>query len=85
MAFLVEPIQGEAGIILPPDGYLAAAAAACRAANVLFVADEIQSGLGRTGTTLAVDHESVRPDLVLLGKALGAASSRCPPWRAAMT
>ena len=71
VAFLVEPIQGEAGIILPPDGYLAAAAAACRAANVLFVADEIQSGLGRTGTTLAVDHESVRPDLVLLGKALG--------------
>ncbi len=71
VAFLVEPVQGEAGIIVPPDGYLTAAAQACRDADVLFVADEIQSGLARTGTTLAVDHEGVRPDLVLLGKALG--------------
>lgn len=71
VAFLVEPIQGEAGIIVPPTGYLAAAAAACRARNVLFIADEIQSGLARTGTTLAVDHEGLRPDVVLMGKALG--------------
>ncbi|MEI2784516.1 MAG: ornithine--oxo-acid transaminase [Candidatus Nanopelagicales bacterium] len=71
VAFLVEPIQGEAGIIVPPEGYLPGVAEACRAANVLFIADEIQSGLGRAGTTLAVDHEQVRPDVVLLGKALG--------------
>jgi len=71
VAFLVEPIQGEAGIIIPPDGYLAAAAAACRQRQVLFIADEIQSGLGRTGKTLACDWESVVPDVVTLGKALG--------------
>ncbi|MEI2641731.1 MAG: ornithine--oxo-acid transaminase [Candidatus Nanopelagicales bacterium] len=71
VAFLVEPIQGEAGIIVPPPGYLPAAAQACRNADVLFIADEIQSGLGRAGTTLAVDAEHVRPDMVLLGKALG--------------
>ena len=71
VAFLVEPVQGEAGIIIPPPGYLAAAAQACRDAGVLFIADEIQSGLARTGTTLAVDLEDVRPDMVLLGKALG--------------
>lgn len=71
VAFLVEPVQGEAGIIIPPEGYLRAAADACAEAGVLFIADEIQSGLARTGTTLAVDHENVRPDLVLLGKALG--------------
>ncbi len=71
VAFLVEPVQGEAGIIVPPPGYLAAAAHMCREADVLFVADEIQSGLARTGTTLAVDHAGVRPDMVLLGKALG--------------
>lgn len=71
VAFLVEPVQGEAGIIVPPPGYLAAAAQVCRDADVLFIADEIQSGLARTGTTLAVDHEGVRPDVVLLGKALG--------------
>ncbi len=71
VAFLVEPIQGEAGIIVPPDGYLTAAAKACQDADVLFIADEIQSGLARAGTTLALDHESVRPDVVLLGKALG--------------
>lgn len=71
VAFLVEPIQGEAGIIVPPSGYLAAAAQACRDADVLFIADEIQSGLGRAGTTLAVDAEEVIPDVLLLGKALG--------------
>ncbi len=71
VGFLVEPIQGEAGVIVPPPGYLPAAAQACRDANVLFIADEIQSGLGRAGTTLAVDAEDVRPDVVILGKALG--------------
>lgn len=72
VAFLVEPIQGEAGVIVPPRGYLPAAAAACREANVLLIADEIQSGLGRTGYTVACDAEQVKPDVLLLGKALGA-------------
>ena len=71
VAFLVEPIQGEAGVVVPPAGYLAGVAAACADANVLFIADEIQSGLGRTGRTLACDWEAVVPDVVLLGKALG--------------
>lgn len=71
VGFLVEPIQGEAGVVVPPVGYLAGAAAACREAGVLFIADEIQSGLGRTGATLACDWEDVIPDVVLLGKALG--------------
>ncbi|HQR79083.1 MAG TPA: ornithine--oxo-acid transaminase [Actinomycetota bacterium] len=71
VAFLVEPIQGEAGVVVPPEGYLSAAAQACRDANVLFIADEIQSGLGRTGHTLAIQAEDVTPDVVLLGKALG--------------
>ncbi|HSR22305.1 MAG TPA: ornithine--oxo-acid transaminase, partial [Candidatus Eisenbacteria bacterium] len=71
VAFLVEPIQGEAGIIVPPDGYLAAARQICDEYGVLLVADEIQSGLGRTGATFACDHEGVRPDLYVLGKALG--------------
>lgn len=71
VAFLVEPIQGEGGVLIPPEGYLAAAAAACRDADVLFMADEIQSGLGRTGKTLACDWEGVTPDVLLLGKALG--------------
>ncbi len=71
VGFLVEPIQGEAGIIIPPKGYLAAAAAACRESGVLFIADEIQSGLGRTGKTLACEWDSVVPDVVTLGKALG--------------
>ncbi len=70
-AFLVEPIQGEAGIVVPPEGYLAAAAALCRRHNVLFIADEIQTGLGRTGKLLACDHEKVKPDGLVLGKALG--------------
>jgi len=70
VGFLVEPIQGEAGVIVPDEGYLAKAAAMCREANVLFIADEIQTGLARTGKMLACDHEGVRPDILLLGKAL---------------
>ncbi|MFJ9612473.1 ornithine--oxo-acid transaminase [Streptomyces noursei] len=70
-AVLIEPIQGEAGVIIPDDGYLAGVRAATSRANCLFIADEIQSGLGRTGTTLAVEHERVVPDVILLGKALG--------------
>ena len=71
VAFLVEPVQGEAGVIVPPAGYLAECRAMCRDANVLFIADEIQSGLGRTGATFACDHEHVVPDIYILGKALG--------------
>lgn len=70
VGFLVEPIQGEAGVIVPDEGYLAKAAAMCKEANVLFIADEIQTGLARTGKMLACDHENVRPDILLLGKAL---------------
>ncbi|GAA4728814.1 ornithine--oxo-acid transaminase [Flavisolibacter ginsenosidimutans] len=68
--FLVEPIQGEAGVVVPDDGYLAEAYRLCREADVLFVADEIQTGLGRTGKMLACDYEDVRPDILILGKAL---------------
>jgi ornithine--oxo-acid transaminase len=70
-AFLVEPIQGERGIVVPPPGYLAACARVCRDRNVLFIADEVQTGLGRTGKLLACDHEGVKPDGLVLGKALG--------------
>ena len=70
-AVLIEPIQGEAGVLIPDDGYLRGVRELTRRAGALFIADEIQSGLGRTGTTLAVDHEAVRPDVLLLGKALG--------------
>lgn len=69
-AFLMEPIQGEAGVVVPDDGYISKAAAMCREANVLFIADEIQTGLGRTGKMLACDYEDVRPDILILGKAL---------------
>lgn len=69
-AIIIEPIQGEAGVIIPPAGYLQAIAALCKKHNILFVADEIQTGLGRTGKLLATSHENVRPDIVLLGKAL---------------
>jgi ornithine--oxo-acid transaminase len=69
-AFLVEPIQGEAGVLIPPDGYLREAAAICRENNVLFMADEIQSGLGRTGKLFACEHEGVTPDVLIVGKAL---------------
>ncbi len=70
-AVLVEPIQGEAGVIIPPDGYLRALREVCTRHDVLLIADEIQSGLGRAGTTFACDREGVVPDLYLLGKALG--------------
>lgn len=68
--FLIEPIQGEAGVIVPDEGYLQACATACKAKNVLFIGDEIQTGLCRTGRMLACDHESVRADILILGKAL---------------
>lgn len=68
--FLVEPIQGEAGVIVPADGYIAKAKQYCSDANVLFIADEIQTGLCRTGRMLCCDHENVRPDILILGKAL---------------
>lgn len=70
-AFLVEPIQGESGIRVPPDGYLKKCAEICRKHNVLLICDEIQTGMGRTGKFLASEHEGVKPDGVLLGKALG--------------
>ena len=72
VAFLVEPIQAEAGILIPPDGYLRAARRICKASNVLFVLDEIQTGLGRTGRMFAYEHASdAKPDVLILGKALG--------------
>jgi ornithine--oxo-acid transaminase len=77
-AFLVEPVQGERGIVVPPAGYLAECARICRERNVLFIADEVQTGLGRTGKFLACEHEQVKPDGVILGKALGGG---CRPSR----
>ena len=71
VGFLVEPIQGEAGIIVPPDGYLKQVRELCSERNVLFIADEIQAGLGRTGYTFCCEHEGVQPDVYILGKALG--------------
>ncbi|KIX20016.1 ornithine--oxo-acid aminotransferase [Flavobacterium sp. 316] len=68
--FLVEPIQGEAGVYVPTDGYLTKAKALCEANNVLFIADEVQTGVARTGKLLAVNHENVQPDVLILGKAL---------------
>src|SRR5690606_408606 len=70
VAFLVEPIQGEGGVVIPPDGFLSAAADICRKNNVLLMADEIQTGLGRTGRLFASEHEGVRPDVMIVGKAL---------------
>jgi len=69
-AILIEPIQGEAGVVVPDEGFLNKAYAYCKQANVLFIGDEIQTGLGRTGKMLACDHENVRPDILILGKAL---------------
>ncbi|MBP7346063.1 MAG: hypothetical protein RL135_892 [Bacteroidota bacterium] len=69
-AFMVEPIQGEAGVVIPEEGYLTKVRALCTQYNVLFIADEIQTGLARTGKLLACDHEGVRPDILILGKAL---------------
>ena len=71
VAVLIEPIQGEGGVIIPPDGYLPAVRALCTKHNVLFIADEIQTGLGRTGRRFCCDHENVKPDALILGKALG--------------
>ena len=71
VAFLVEPIQGESGVVVPPEGYLAAARDICRANRVALVADEIQTGLGRTGRMFCSDWEDVRPDVMIVGKALG--------------
>jgi len=70
-AFLVEPIQGEAGIIVPPPGYLARVREICTRRGILLICDEVQTGLGRTGALLACDHEGIRPDGLVLGKALG--------------
>ena len=69
-AFMVEPIQGEAGVVIPDDGYLKAVRDLCDKYHVLFIADEIQTGLARTGKMLACDHENVKPDILILGKAL---------------
>jgi ornithine--oxo-acid transaminase len=71
VGFLVEPIQGECGVMIPPDGYLSEVRSICTETGVLMIADEIQSGLGRAGRRFACDHEDVRPDLYVLGKALG--------------
>lgn len=71
VAFLVEPIQGEGGIIIPPDGYLKRVREICTKHNVLLIADEVQTGLGRTGKMFAFEHEGIKPDLLILGKALG--------------
>ncbi len=71
VGFLFEPIQGEAGVVLPPAGFLAAAQALCNEHNVLVIADEIQSGMGRTGRTLAIEHEGIDADIIIMGKALG--------------
>ena len=69
-AFMVEPIQGEAGVVVPDKGYLKTAYDLCRSKNVLLICDEVQTGLGRTGKMLASDHEDVKPDILILGKAL---------------
>lgn len=70
-AILVEPIQGEAGVVVPPEGFMSSLAALCREHNILLIADEIQTGLGRTGKMFACEHDGVRPDIMILGKALG--------------
>jgi ornithine--oxo-acid transaminase len=69
-AVMLEPVQGEAGVVVPPEGYLKQVAEICKSHNVLFIADEIQTGLGRTGKLFACDHEGVRPDIMVIGKAL---------------
>ncbi|MBE2280501.1 MAG: ornithine--oxo-acid transaminase [Ignavibacteriaceae bacterium] len=82
VAFLVEPIQGEAGIIVPPAGYLKAAFEICKKNNVLFIADEIQSGLGRSGKLFAFNYDEIKPDVVIIGKAL---SGGCYPVSAVLS
>ena len=69
-AFLVEPIQGEAGVYVPDDNYIKEAYALCKEKNVLFVADEVQTGIARTGKLLAVNHDNIKPDVLILGKAI---------------
>ena len=81
-AFIVEPIQGEGGVVLPPEGYLKKAYEICKKNNVLFIADEIQTGLGRTGKLFAFEHEGIRPDAVIIGKAL---SGGCYPVSAVLS
>jgi ornithine--oxo-acid transaminase len=81
-AFIVEPIQGEGGVIIPPDGYLKEAYDLCKENNVLFIADEIQSGLGRSGKLFAFEYEGIRPDAVIIGKAL---SGGCYPVSAVLS
>ena len=81
-AFLVEPIQGEGGVIVPPEGYLKKAYEICRKNNVLFIADEIQSGLGRSGKLFAFEYDNIRPDAVIIGKAL---SGGCYPVSAVLS
>lgn len=70
VAFMVEPIQGEAGVVVPDEGYLKKVSALCKSKNVLFIADEVQTGIARTGKMLACDHEGIKPDILILGKAL---------------
>jgi len=82
IAFLVEPIQGEGGVVIPPAGYLEKCAALCKKNNVLFICDEIQTGLGRTGMLFAHQHENVKPDMVIIGKAL---SGGCYPVSAVLS
>ena len=82
VAFLVEPIQGEGGVVVPPEGYLKKAYDLCRKHNVLFVADEIQSGLGRSGKLFAYQYENIKPDMVIIGKAL---SGGCYPVSAVLS
>ena len=81
-AFLVEPIQGEGGVVIPPDGYLKKAYEICKKNNVLFMADEIQSGLGRSGKLFAFNYENIQPDVVIIGKAL---SGGCYPVSAVLS
>lgn len=82
VAFIVEPVQGEGGIIVPPEGYLKKAYEICKRNNVLLITDEIQSGLGRTGKLFAFEHEGIRPDVVIIGKAL---SGGCYPVSAVLS
>ncbi|MFO7444779.1 MAG: ornithine--oxo-acid transaminase [Ignavibacteriaceae bacterium] len=82
VAFLVEPVQGEGGVIIPPEGYLKEAYEICRKNNVLFIADEIQSGLGRSGKLFAFEYDNIRPDIVIIGKAL---SGGCYPVSAVLS
>lgn len=82
VAFIVEPVQGEGGIIVPPEGYLKKVYDICKKNNVLFITDEIQSGLGRTGKLFAFEHEGIRPDVVIIGKAL---SGGCYPVSAVLS